>query len=84
MNSELMKKLESLLNEFQERALSLREEYASITSIDNDLTKEDISRIKEIKEDLSYLSTKVNELTNDIDKYKKHDKIALRQMLQKC
>lgn len=74
MNSELMKKLESLLNEFQERALSLREEYASITSIDNDLTKEDISRIKEIKEDLSYLSTKVNELTNDIDKYKKHDK----------
>ena len=74
MNSELMEKLESLLNEFQERALSLREEYASITSIDNDLTKEDISRIKEIKEDLSYLSTKVNELTNDIDKYKKHDK----------
>ena len=50
MNSELMKKLESLLNKFQERALSLREEYASITSIDNDLTKEDISRIKEIKE----------------------------------
>lgn len=74
MNSELMEKLESLLNKFQERALSLREEYASITSIDNDLTKEDISRIKEIKEDLSYLSTKVNELTNDIDKYKKHDK----------
>lgn len=74
MNSELMKKLESLLNEFQERALSLREEYSSITSIDNDLTKEDISRIKEIKEDLSYLSTKVSELTNDIDKYKNYDK----------
>lgn len=74
MNSELMEKLESLLNEFQERALSLREEYASITSIDNDLTKEDISRIKEIKEDLSYLSTKVSELTNDIDKYKNYDK----------
>lgn len=74
MNSELMEKLESLLNKFQERALSLREEYASITSIDNDLTKEDISRIKEIKEDLSYLSTKVNELTNDIDKYKNYDK----------
>ena len=50
MNSELMKKLESLLNKFQERALSLREEYYSITSIDNDLTKEDISRIKEIKD----------------------------------
>lgn len=74
MNSELMEKLESLLNKFQERALSLREEYASITSIDNDLTKEDISRIKEIKEDLSYLSTKVSELTNDIDKYKNYDK----------
>ncbi len=74
MNSELMEKLESLLNKFQERALSLREEYASITSIDNDLTKEDISRIKEIKEDLSYLSTKVSELTNDIDKYKDYDK----------
>lgn len=74
MNSELMEKLESLLNEFQERALSLREEYSSITSIDNDLTKEDISRIKEIKEDLSYLSTKVSELTNDIDKYKNYDK----------
>lgn len=74
MNSELMEKLESLLNEFQERALSLREEYASITSIDNDLTKEDISRIKEIKEDLSYLSTKVSELTSDIDKYKNYDK----------
>lgn len=74
MKSELMEKLESLLNEFQERALSLREEYASITSIDNDLTKEDISRIKEIKEDLSYLSTKVSELTNDIDKYKNYDK----------
>lgn len=74
MNSELMEKLESLLNEFQERTLSLREEYASITSIDNDLTKEDISRIKEIKEDLSYLSTKVSELTNDIDKYKNYDK----------
>ena len=74
MNSELMEKLESLLNEFQERALSLREEYASITSIDNDLTKEDISRIKEIKEDLSYLSTKITDLTSDIDKYKKHDK----------
>ena len=69
-----MEKLESLLNKFQERALSLREEYASITSIDNDLTKEDISRIKEIKEDLSYLSTKVSELTNDIDKYKNYDK----------
>ena len=74
MKSELMEKLESLLNEFQERALSLREEYASITSIDNDLTKEDISRIKEIKEDLSYLSTKVSELTSDIDKYKNYDK----------
>ena len=74
MNSELMEKLESLLNEFQERALSLREEYSSITSIDNDLTKEDISRIKEIKDDLSYLSTKVSELTNDIDKYKNYDK----------
>lgn len=74
MNSELMKKLESLLNEFQERALSLREEYASITSIDNDLTKEDISRIKEIKEDLSYLSTKITDLTSDIDKYKNYDK----------
>jgi len=74
MNSELMEKLESLLNEFQERALSLREEYSSITSIDNDLTKDDISRIKEIKEDLSYLSTKVSELTNDIDKYKNYDK----------
>lgn len=74
MNSELMEKLESLLNKFQERALSLREEYASITSIDNDLTKEDISRIKEIKEDLRYLSTKVKELTNDIDKYKDYDK----------
>lgn len=74
MKSELMEKLESLLNEFQERALSLREEYASITSIDNDLTKEDISRIKEIKEDLSYLSTKVSELTSDIDKYKDYDK----------
>ena len=48
MNSELMEKLESLLNKFQERALSLREEYASITSIDNDLTKEDISKIKDI------------------------------------
>ena len=74
MNSELMEKLESLLNKFQERALSLKEEYASITSIDNDLTKEDISRIKEIKEDLRYLSTKVKELTNDIDKYKDYDK----------
>ena len=74
MNSELMKKLESLLNEFQERALSLREEYASITSIDNDLTKEDISRIKEIKEDLSYLSTKITDLTSDIDKDKNYDK----------
>lgn len=74
MNSELMEKLESLLNKFQERALSLREEYSSITSIDNDLTKEDISRIKEIKEDLRYLSTKVKELTNDIDKYKDYDK----------
>ena len=48
MNSELMEKLESLLNKFQERALSLREEYSLVTSIDNDLTKEDISRIKEI------------------------------------
>ena len=28
MNSELMEKLESLLNKFQERALSLREEYS--------------------------------------------------------
>ena len=74
MNSELMKKLESLLNEFQERALSLREEYSSITSIDNDLTKEDISRIKEIKEDLSNLSTKITDLTSDIDKYKNYDK----------
>lgn len=74
MNSELMEKLESLLNEFQERALSLREEYASITSIDNDLTKEDISRIKEIKEDLSNLSTKITDLTSDIDKYKNYDK----------
>lgn len=74
MKSELMEKLESLLNEFQERALSLREEYASITSIDNDLTKEDISRIKEIKEDLSYLSTKITDLTSDIDKYKDYDK----------
>lgn len=74
MNSELMKKLESLLNEFQERALSLREEYASITSIDNDLTKEDISRIKEIKDDLSNLSTKITDLTSDIDKYKNYDK----------
>ena len=71
MNSELMEKLESLLNEFQERALSLREEYASITSIDNDLTKEDISKIKEIKDDLSCLSTKITDLTSDIDKYKK-------------
>lgn len=74
MNSELMKKLESLLNKFQERALSLREEYASITSIDNDLTKEDISRIKEIKDDLSNLSTKITDLTSDIDKYKNYDK----------
>ncbi len=74
MNSELMEKLESLLNEFQERALSLREEYASITSIDNDLTKEDISRIKEIKDDLSNLSTKITDLTSDIDKYKNYDK----------
>lgn len=74
MNSELMEKLESLLNEFQERALSLREEYASITSIDNDLTKEDISKIKEIKDDLSCLSTKITDLTSDIDKYKNYDK----------
>lgn len=74
MNSELMEKLESLLNKFQERALSLREEYASITSIDNDLTKEDISRIKEIKDDLSSLSTKITDLTSDIDKYKNYDK----------
>lgn len=74
MNSELMEKLESLLNKFQERALSLREEYASITSIDNDLTKEDISRIKEIKDDLSCLSTKITDLTSDIDKYKNYDK----------
>ena len=74
MNSELMEKLESLLNKFQERALSLREEYASITSIDNDLTKEDISRIKEIKDDLSNLSTKITDLTSDIDKYKNYDK----------
>lgn len=74
MNSELMEKLESLLNKYQSKALSLREEYASITSIDNEMTKEDISRIKEIKDDLSYLSTKVTELTNDIDKYKNYDK----------
>lgn len=74
MNSELMEKLENLLNKFQERALSLREEYASITSIDNDLTKEDISRIKEIKDDLSCLSTKITDLTSDIDKYKNYDK----------
>lgn len=74
MNSELMEKLESLLNKFQERALSLREEYASITSIDNELTKEDISRIKEIKDDLSSLSTKITDLTSDIDKYKNYDK----------
>ena len=74
MNSELMEKLESLLNKFQERALSLREEYASITSIDNDLTKEDISKIKEIKDDLSCLSTKITDLTSDIDKYKNYDK----------
>ena len=74
MNSELMEKLESLLNKSQERALSLREEYASITSIDNDLTKEDISRIKEIKDDLSSLSTKITDLTSDIDKYKNYDK----------
>ena len=74
MNSELMEKLESLLNKFQERALSLREEYASITSIDNDLTKGDISRIKEIKDDLSNLSTKITDLTSDIDKYKNYDK----------
>lgn len=74
MNSELMEKLENLLNKFQERALSLREEYASITSIDNDLTKEDISRIKEIKDDLSSLSTKITDLTSDIDKYKNYDK----------
>ena len=74
MNSELMEKLESLLNKFQERALSLREEYSSITSIDNDLTKEEISRIKEIKDDLSCLSTKITDLTSDIDKYKNYDK----------
>lgn len=74
MNSELMEKLESLLNKYQSKALSLREEYASITSIDNEMTKVDISRIKEIKDDLSYLSTKVTELTNDIDKYKNYDK----------
>lgn len=74
MNSELMEKLESLLNKFQERALSLREEYSLVTSIDNDLTKEDISRIKEIKDDLSSLSTKITDLTSDIDKYKNYDK----------
>lgn len=74
MNSELMEKLENLLNKFQERALSLREEYASITSIDNDLTKEDISRIKEIKKDLSYISSKITELTKDIDKYTEYVK----------
>lgn len=74
MNSELMEKLESLLNKFQERALSLREEYSLVTSIDNDLTKEDISRIKEIKDDLSNLSTKITDLTSDIDKYKNYDK----------
>lgn len=74
MNSELMEKLESLLNKFQERALSLREEYSLVTSIDNDLTKEDISRIKEIKDDLSCLSTKITDLTSDIDKYKNYDK----------
>ena len=72
MNSELMEKLESLLNKFQERALSLREEYASITSIDNDLTKEDISSIvilmcKELKNRLKDLDINLEMKQDAID-----------------
>ena len=52
MTSEYMEKLNSILNDYKTKASALLEEYSKLTSIDSELGKEEISRIKEIKPEL--------------------------------
>ena len=69
MNSEYMEKLNNILKEYKTKETSLLDEYASITSIDSEITEVELSRIKEIKSSLNTIETNMAELEKDIKEY---------------
>ena len=77
MTSEYMEKLNNILNDYKTKASVLLEEYSKLTSIDSELGKEEISRIKEIKPELKDIKEAITDLENDIKTYQEQeDKIT--------
>lgn len=77
MTSEYMEKLNNILNDYKTKASALLEEYSKLTSIDSELGKEEISRIKEIKPELKDIKEAITDLENDIKTYQEQeDKIT--------
>ena len=77
MTSEYMEKLNNILNDYKTKASALLEEYTKLTSIDSELGKEEISRIKEIKPELKDIKEAITDLENDIKTYQEQeDKIT--------
>ena len=77
MTSEYMEKLNNILNDYKTKASALLEEYAKLTSIDSELGREEISRIKEIKPELKDIKEAITDLEKDIKTYQEQeDKIT--------
>lgn len=74
MTSEYMEKLNNILNDYKTKASALLEEYSKLTSIDSELGKEEISRIKEIKPELKDIKEAITDLEM-ISKLTKNKKI---------
>lgn len=81
MNSELLTKLLEIVKENKKRIEDLKEEYATLTDIEREQTRDDLKRIKAIRKELTSLKN-VSELEGDLkdlnfirNKIKNYEKI---------
>ena len=74
MNSELIVKLENLLEKYEGELKTYQDEYNELTDLTHVPSKKDLARMKQIRKEVSTLATDIKEMREDVNSLKEIDK----------
>lgn len=74
MNSELIVKLENLLEKYEGELKVYQDEYNELTDLTHVPSKKDLARMKQIRKEVSTLATDIKEMREDVNSLKEIDK----------
>ena len=79
MNSELIVKLENLLEKYEGELKTYQDEYNELTDLTHVPSKKDLARMKQIRKEVSTLATDIKEMREDVNSKKKLNKNILKK-----